>query len=54
MVPFKNYYNFIKIHPTLNTTPARASGLTETSTEGNRWLELIKLSCNQGPKGIPK
>ncbi|MBW2980120.1 DDE-type integrase/transposase/recombinase [Candidatus Woesearchaeota archaeon] len=37
---YANYYNHIKIHSKLGTTPAVASGMAKL--EGNRWKELIK------------
>ena len=43
---FTNYYNFIKIHSELGTTPAIKSGLTDVSLKGNRWEQLIKKSLN--------
>lgn len=41
---FQNYYNFIRPHSTIGTTPAIASGLNVVGTEGNRWMELLKVS----------
>lgn len=38
------YYNFIRPHLSLGTTPAEASGINLPPNGGNRWLELIKLS----------
>ncbi len=43
---FTNYYNFIKIHSKLETTPAIKSGLIGVGLDGNRWKELIRLSHN--------
>lgn len=40
---FANYYNHIKIHSTLGTTPAIVSGI-KGSLEGNRWKELLEKS----------
>lgn len=40
---FANYYNHIKIHSVLGTTPAIASGI-KGSLEGNRWKELLEKS----------
>jgi len=38
---YANYYNHIKIHSALGTTPAIASGIN-ADLDGNRWLELIR------------
>jgi putative transposase len=38
---FGNYYNHIKIHSAIGTTPAIKAGI-EGSLEGNRWLNLIQ------------
>ncbi len=43
---FANYYNHIKIHSALGTTPAIASGLTEIGLKGNRWEQLIRKSLD--------
>lgn len=40
---FANYYNHIKIHSALGTTPAIKSGLSG-NLEGNRWEQLIRKS----------
>ncbi|MBS3100792.1 DDE-type integrase/transposase/recombinase [Candidatus Woesearchaeota archaeon] len=40
---FGNYYNHIKIHSSLGTTPAMKAGIKGT-IEGNRWMELLKKS----------
>ena len=40
---FGNYYNHIKIHSALRTTPAIKAGIKGT-IEGNRWMELLKKS----------
>ncbi len=40
---FGNYYNHIKIHSALGTTPAIKAGIVG-SLNGNRWLELLKKS----------
>ena len=40
---FGNYYNHIKIHSTLGTTPAIKAGI-KADLEGNRWLSLLKKS----------
>ncbi|MEK6880602.1 MAG: DDE-type integrase/transposase/recombinase, partial [Nanoarchaeota archaeon] len=40
---FGNYYNHIKIHSALGTTPAIKAGIKGT-IEGNRWMELLKKS----------
>ena len=40
---FGNYYNHIKIHSGLGTTPAIKAGIKGTM-EGNRWMELLKKS----------
>lgn len=42
---FANYYNPIKIHFVLGTTPAIASGI-KGSLEGGRWLGLIINAIN--------
>lgn len=39
------YYNFLKIHKSLGTTPARACGI-DLKLEGNKWLSLINKSFN--------
>jgi transposase-like protein len=38
------YYNFIRPHYSLGSTPAEISGINLPLNGGNRWLELIKLS----------
>ena len=40
---FGNYYNHIKIHSALGTTPAIKARIKGT-LEGNRWMELLKKS----------
>ncbi|MBI4009689.1 MAG: DDE-type integrase/transposase/recombinase [Candidatus Aenigmarchaeota archaeon] len=40
---FVNYYNHIKIHSVLGTTPAIKAGI-KMELEGNRWLSLLKKS----------
>lgn len=44
---FGNYYNHIKIHSALGTTPAIASGLKGIGLDGNRWEQLINLAITQ-------
>lgn len=41
---FQNYYNFIRPHLAIKTTPAIASGLNVIGMEGNRWLNLLMSS----------
>ena len=43
---FSNYYNHIKIHSTLETTPAIASGI-KGNLEGNRWEQLINSAITK-------
>jgi len=43
---FRDYYNYIRIHTTLGTTPAFASGI-DLNLPQNRWLGLIR-SASQG------
>lgn len=40
---YANYYNHVRIHSTLGTTPAIQSGI-KGSVEGNRWKELLEKS----------
>jgi len=40
---YANYYNHIKIHSSLGTTPAIKSGISG-NLEGNRWKELLEKS----------
>ncbi len=40
---YANYYNHIKIHSALGTTPAIASGIVG-NLDGNRWLNLLMSS----------
>jgi putative transposase len=40
---FKDYYNFIRIHQELGTTPAQMAGIDNLSGQ-NRWMELLKRS----------
>ena len=42
---FVNYYNHIKIHSVLGTTPAIKAGI-KAELEGNRWLSLLKKSMD--------
>jgi len=44
MSAYKNYYNFIRPHSAIGTTPAIKSGLDVVGLEGNRWMELLKRS----------
>lgn len=37
------YYNFIRIHQTIASTPAEKAGIN-LGLEGNKWLNLVKLS----------
>ena len=41
---FRTYYNFIRPHTTLGTTPAIFSGI-DLNLGQNRWLSLIKQSA---------
>lgn len=41
---FGNYYNFIKIHSTIETTPAIKSGINAVNLNGNRWMQLLEKS----------
>ena len=41
---FGNYYNFIKIHSSIETTPALKSGINAVSLHGNRWMQLLQKS----------
>ena len=43
---FKTYYNFVKPHGTLGTTPAKASGIQESSN----WKDLLVKSLSEQPK----
>jgi putative transposase len=43
---FKDYYNFIRIHQELGTTPAQMAGI-EALQQQNRWMELLKRSKRQ-------
>ncbi|MCK4247635.1 MAG: integrase core domain-containing protein, partial [Methanomicrobia archaeon] len=44
---FKNYYNFIRPHMSLNgKTPAEEAGI-ELGLEGNKWKELIEKSSKE-------
>lgn len=45
---FKNYYNFIRVHSSVDTTPAIASGLNVVGMDGNRWETLLKESIKNG------
>ena len=38
------YYNFIRPHYSLGTTPAEVAGIILPLNGGNKWLELIKFS----------
>lgn len=38
---FRNYYNYIRQHTALGTTPAVAGGV-DLGLERNRWLSLIR------------
>ena len=40
---FKDYYNFIRIHQELGTTPAQMAGI-DALTGQNRWIELLRKS----------
>jgi len=42
---FITYYNFIRNHSGIGTTPAQASGI-ELNLERNRWLSLLRKSLN--------
>ncbi len=43
---FKTYYNFVKPHGALGTTPAKASGIHES---GN-WRDLLVKSLSEQPE----
>lgn len=47
---YADYYNFIKKHSALGTTPAVASGI-QASLEGNRWKQLLEASLKGGING---
>ena len=40
---FRNYYNFIRPHSAIGTTPAIKAGIG-VEMEGNRWMKLLKKS----------
>jgi len=46
---FRDYYNFIKIHQSLGTTPAKAAGI-DLKLDRNRWLSLIRQALEKGSK----
>lgn len=47
---FRNYYNFIKPHNALDgITPAEKAGIG-VSSDGNKWMELIKRSVENQPQ----
>jgi len=46
---FQNYYNFIRIHSAIGTTPAEASNINMgLNNFDNRWLRLLELSLKGG------
>ena len=40
MESWKTYYNFVRKHQTINTTPAQKAGI-ELNLKGNKWKELV-------------
>jgi len=47
---FRNYYKFIKPHNSLNRqTPAEMAGIG-ISTQGNKWMSLLKKSFENQPQ----
>lgn len=46
---YRNYYNFIKVHGTINTTPALKAKIG-VDLEGNKWMSLIKKSLENQPQ----
>lgn len=38
------YYNFIRLHQTLDMTPAEAGGMNLSLNGNNRWMQMIELS----------
>jgi len=41
---FNGYYNFVRVHSALGTTPAIKSGLNGVGLDGNRWKQLLEKS----------
>lgn len=50
---YRIYYNFIRNHITLNTTPAEVAGINLGLNGRNRWLELLNRTVNQNFDGLP-
>ena len=46
---YRNYYNFIKVHGTIGTTPANKAGIG-VSLDGNKWMSLLKKSFENQPQ----
>ena len=46
---YRNYYNFIKVHGTIGTTPATKAGIG-INLEGNKWMTLLKKSMENHPQ----
>lgn len=46
---FRNYYNFIKVHGTIGTTPALKAGIG-IELDGNKWMTLLKKSLENQPQ----
>lgn len=42
---YRNYYNFIREHSAIGTTPALKAGIG-VELNGNKWMELLKKSIN--------
>ena len=48
---FRMYYNFMRTHTAIGTTPAFMGGI-DLNLQGNRWLSLIKASTNAQQEAI--
>ena len=46
---YRNYYNFIKVHGTIGTTPATKAGIG-VDLDGNKWMSLLKKSLENHPQ----
>lgn len=46
---YANYYNFIKPHSAIGTTPALKAGINTIRLEGNRWEQLLRKSLEYSP-----
>ena len=46
---YRNYYNFIKIHSSIETTPALKAKIG-VELEGNKWMALLKKSFENQPQ----